>query len=284
MNRNDLYRAMDGIDDEVLAEAESSAGVGVSRRKISGWRIAAAACVCLIAGFAAWRLLDRGGERPNVPNDNPLLSESGSAPENSKPDPAESRYSQKPGEYGFWNILLGGFLPELMVNGKLYYWDNFAYPLGSDLFEGVYIDATGKTVLPAGYAPTGQISSVTENSPTEDSQLKAGFSATGTIYTNEASPEAVYVLLDADWFDGKGPYYIRFISDELAVGGRISWQGRDYLFRPGSDEFEVLRELPEGCEAIFTLGARAHDFYVLGCPDPARRRPGGDWRASPVMR
>ena len=45
----------------------------------------------------------------------------------------------------------------------------------------------------------------------------------------------------------------------------------------------AVRELPEPCERLFTLGAQAHDFYVLGCPAAPERRPGGDWRASPVM-
>ena len=46
----------------------------------------------------------------------------------------------------------------------------------------------------------------------------------------------------------------------------------------------AVHELSKECEALFALGANAHDFYVLGFSAPEERRPGGDWRASPVMR
>ncbi len=45
----------------------------------------------------------------------------------------------------------------------------------------------------------------------------------------------------------------------------------------------AVRELPENCRALFSLGADAHDFYVLGYPNAAERRPGDDWRTSPAM-
>ena len=46
----------------------------------------------------------------------------------------------------------------------------------------------------------------------------------------------------------------------------------------------AVRVLPGDCEALFTLGAQAHDVYVLGYSGVRERRPGADWRASPVMR
>lgn len=46
----------------------------------------------------------------------------------------------------------------------------------------------------------------------------------------------------------------------------------------------AVRQLSRDCEALFALGAQAHDFYALGFPKPAERRPGADWRFSPVMR
>ena len=45
----------------------------------------------------------------------------------------------------------------------------------------------------------------------------------------------------------------------------------------------TVKELSEDCAALFTLGAQAHDFYVLGFPAQVERRPGGDWRTSPKM-
>ena len=50
------------------------------------------------------------------------------------------------------------------------------------------------------------------------------------------------------------------------------------LTRPGA-----VRELGADCEALFRLGARAHDFYVLGFPEEEQRRPGEDWRRMPAM-
>ena len=48
------------------------------------------------------------------------------------------------------------------------------------------------------------------------------------------------------------------------------------LTRPGA-----VRELSKDCEALFSLGAYAHDFYVLGYPSQEERRPGADWRTGP---
>ncbi|MCR4936407.1 MAG: nucleotidyltransferase family protein, partial [Oscillospiraceae bacterium] len=43
------------------------------------------------------------------------------------------------------------------------------------------------------------------------------------------------------------------------------------------------RELPDPARRVFALGAAAEDVYVLGCPDPAARAGGRDWRDRPVM-
>lgn len=42
-----------------------------------------------------------------------------------------------------------------------------------------------------------------------------------------------------------------------------------------------VRGLSETCQRVFTLGAGAHDLYVLGLPSPEERRPGADWRRGP---
>ena len=52
MTRNDLFRCMDAVDDEVLARSENTAGIE-AKRKRARW-IAAAACLCLILGGALW--------------------------------------------------------------------------------------------------------------------------------------------------------------------------------------------------------------------------------------
>ena len=67
MNRNDLYRSMDAIDDDILAEAASPERARNVSGKQYGWWIAAAACFCLIAGLGAWSLLG-GRTAPADPN------------------------------------------------------------------------------------------------------------------------------------------------------------------------------------------------------------------------
>ena len=42
-----------------------------------------------------------------------------------------------------------------------------------------------------------------------------------------------------------------------------------------------VRELGREQERLFTLGADAHDFYVLSYTSLEERRPGADWRIGP---
>jgi predicted nucleotidyltransferase len=73
----------------------------------------------------------------------------------------------------------------------------------------------------------------------------------------------------------------------LALDGR----GRELL--RGLDESRPLtvltkpaqvRKMSPRCEEVFSLGAAAHDLYVLGRPAGERRRPGEDWRRGPWIR
>ncbi len=45
----------------------------------------------------------------------------------------------------------------------------------------------------------------------------------------------------------------------------------------------AVKQLSGEASAIFSLGAAAHDFYVLGCTSRAERRPGMDWRSGPFL-
>ena len=42
-----------------------------------------------------------------------------------------------------------------------------------------------------------------------------------------------------------------------------------------------VRELGERSETVFSLGAAAHDLYVLGYRAAEERRGGADWRTGP---
>ena len=66
--------------------------------------------------------------------------------------------------------------------------------------------------------------------------------------------------------------------------------GREYLRRlrdasalPLVTKPAAVKELGRDCEALFTLGADAHDLYVLGFGSEAERRPGADWRTGPAI-
>lgn len=183
-----------------------------------------AACACLIVAVVA------ALSNVLVPSSEPLNGEP--APTSGPPDGGDASVG--------CSMLPRGIRPELLVGGTVFYWSN-----ASQVIPGL-----PETFLPKGYAEYGGISSVTESEVTEDCQMKAGFDASGTIYTSEITPEAVYVLMTTDWFKCA---YIRFISSELSVS-RIMWNGESYRFVPGyGGGIEVLEELPEDCELVGQL-------------------------------
>ncbi|MCR5663902.1 MAG: nucleotidyltransferase family protein [Oscillospiraceae bacterium] len=79
--------------------------------------------------------------------------------------------------------------------------------------------------------------------------------------------------------DGLPPY-----ARILAANGRgceilkaaAGAEGVPLISKPAS-----VRDRGGRAERIFTLGARAHDLFVLGYTDPADRRCGEDWRQGP---
>ena len=124
-----------------------------------------------------------------------------------------------------------GLIPIVLVNGKNYHW-------------------TGMSKLPDGYNAVGEISSITEEVPSEELQLMAGFEATGTVFTKEQTPEVIYVLMTTSWFEDS---YIRFVSDDLHDNECISYHGTQYRFSYDVDICEKIEELPEECVLIGKL-------------------------------
>lgn len=166
---------------------------------------------------------------------------------------------------GWYGNFPSGLRPVLLVNGTLYryggdsnrslgaYNNGAGQPAGQD-----WAAYSGDTFLPGGFTAVGEISGITEEVPTEELQLRAAFSATGTVYTNPAIPEAVYALITTETI---GPSYWRFVSDALGDYERISYGGRCYRFRAGvNDLCPRITELPEGCVLIGKLDFIGYDL------------------------
>ena len=143
------------------------------------------------------------------------------------------------------DTLPGGIEPVLQVNGTHYHWTGISIEHQRVLNGTVY---NPTALMPKGYVEAGVISGVTEDAPTEELQLQAGFEATGTVYVSEATPEAVYVCMTTDWFE---EYYIRFISDALRNNECIIYQGAPYRFT--LLDSTVVKELPNECQLVGKL-------------------------------
>lgn len=150
---------------------------------------------------------------------------------------------------GYFGDLPKGLRPMLMAGGKLFRWTGMSKPFFITM-GGVHKMGDTTTFLPDGYTAVGEISGITEEVPTEELQLRAGFEATGTVFVNKETPEVVYVLMSTDWFEN---YYIRFVSDDLHDNECIAYQGRQYRFTVDISICKRIEELPEGCELVGTL-------------------------------
>lgn len=160
---------------------------------------------------------------------------------------------------GFYIDFPKGLRPMMMVNGKLYRCTGFHYP---DVSIGSTVSTLedGSTILPEGYIAIGEISGITEEVPSVELQLRAGFEATGTVFTNEQTPEVIYVLMTTDSYSN---YYVRFASDDLHDNECMSYQGRHYRINIRDDICEKIKELPEECVLIGELKYIGSDAIPL---------------------
>ena len=239
MRGEDLLDAMTMVDPSYIAAADEA--LPVRKRCWRKW-VGAAACLCLLAMGALGIWYAGSGEM--VPAGDGVDADAAAEGSDSLP---------------------GGMRPALLVDGTLFYWTGPAMAIVGADTPGVMVSTTaaGDTCLPEGYEPYGEITAVTAGPAVADGELAAGFSASGTIYTSEATPEAVYVQMTTDWFTDS---YIRFVSAELD-GSRLRWQGRDY--RIGQNAWNGaallwLEELPEGCEAVGQLRYVGRDALPEG--------------------
>lgn len=175
-------------------------------------------------------------------------------------------------EYG--TTFLGGILPEVRIGGEDYTCTGLAFPIrGADVPGGeVYVNTASSTELPEGYTEAGTISSVTQDALSEECQLRAGFDATGTIYTSSATPEVVYALICSDAFDTFDKAYLRFASDTRGKDS-VYYQGNRYF--AGFGELSPVKELPAGYRQVGTL----HFIGIDGIPtqDLETNHPGDSY-------
>lgn len=150
---------------------------------------------------------------------------------------------------GWFGDFPNGLRPMMMVNGKLYRCTGKSLKL-SIQDSKVYLTGAARNILPDGYTAIGEISGITEEVPSKELQLRAAFEASGTVFTNEQTPEAIYVQMTALSYTDD---YIRFVSDDLHDNECISYHGKLYRFLPDYDICELIKELPENCVQIGTL-------------------------------
>ncbi len=152
---------------------------------------------------------------------------------------------------GWFGDLPNGLRPILMVNGKLYRWTGLSQKYHSSPDGTIYTMGDASSFIPDGYYEIGKISSITEDVPSEEMQLRAAFEASGTVFANTNTPEVVYVQMTTAWLDNA---YIRFVSDDLLDNECIFYGGQQYRYRPGSyDICPRITELPEGSRLLGTL-------------------------------
>lgn len=150
---------------------------------------------------------------------------------------------------GWFGDFPNGLRPMMMVNGKLYRCTGKSLKL-SIQDSKVYLTGAARNILPDGYTAIGEISGITEEVPSKELQLRAAFEASGTVFTNDQTPEAIYVQMTALSYTDD---YIRFVSDDLHDNECISYHGKLYRFLPDYDICELIKELPENCVQIGTL-------------------------------
>ena len=150
---------------------------------------------------------------------------------------------------GWFGDFPNGLRPMMMVNGKLYRCTGKSLKL-SIQDSKVYLTGAARNILPDGYTAIGEISGITKEVPSEELQLRAAFEASGTVFTNDQTPEAIYVQMTALSYTDD---YIRFVSDDLHDNECISYHGKLYRFLPDYDICELIKELPENCVQIGTL-------------------------------
>ena len=252
-----LYHGVTNIDDDIIEEAQEA-----KAHKNGAWRRwgAVAACLALVIGVGIW--LAQPSQMSGSTAGDPCRAASAGSSDGSSGSTGSATTPQA--DDGSGGTLPGGIRPVLRVGDTLYQWAGMAMPTFIAPSGQVVTDGRlgVQTALPEGFAALGELSGVTREEPTKDLQLQAGFEASGTVYIDAAHPEAVYVLMTTDWFEGQ---YVRFTSDALGDGHLIAWQGRLYCIHVGySEEQDRLRELPDGFEQIGTLRYVGQDSVPEG--------------------
>ena len=78
------------------------------------------------------------------------------------------------------------------------------------------------------------------------------------------------------------PPYLRVLAMDEKGTALLRQMSRCAALPVITKSAHILRE-DERARSVFELGSRAHDLYVLGYGDPARRGGGEDYRYSPFV-
>lgn len=78
------------------------------------------------------------------------------------------------------------------------------------------------------------------------------------------------------------PPYARVLAANEKGRAALRELGKNSLL-PLITKPATVKGLSAECEALFSLGASAHDFYVLGYCAPSERKAGNDWRTGPKI-
>lgn len=143
--------------------------------------------------------------------------------------------------------------PQLMMNGEIYKSTGITRPVYTTwaVGERVFLAEKTEPYLPEGYTAYGAVTLV-DRAPEKDGEGSG--MGEGTIYTNAATPETVYVYTEtySNMVHALVPHYVRYVSPALYAAENVArWSGRDYEVPKSNGA--IVTDLPAGCTELGAL-------------------------------
>lgn len=121
---------------------------------------------------------------------------------------------------------LGSILPCIRIGDRIFYWCGAADHVDKGTVADRIENSNHKfSVLPDGFLLSAPLRHVHLDDPVNNYEFAADFMAEGEIFENPDCPDVIYVKLRADRQDEA---YIRFTTEQLGNGDRISYGGELY--------------------------------------------------------